>query len=286
MGIPVLEGRAFDRADRFDQPGVMVVNQAFVERYFPEGNSLGERVEFVVGRFIWGSEAPTEFEIVGVVGDVRFNGVREPSEPAFHIPLHQFPYAAVKVLVRTTGDPDALADPLQAGVWDLDPDLPVTDIRTMDQILATAVAQDRFNAILLGAFALAALVLAAAGIYGVLSYLVARRTGEMGIRMALGAEPGLVLRMVMSDAAVMGGIGLGVGLVASLVVSRFLASLLFGIPTYDPAVPRCSDRLLVPPPPSPPVGGHARVHHVVVDGAEGVVEADVDGVPVVGPQLT
>ena len=236
LGIPLLEGRAFDRADRFDQPGVMVVNQAFVERYFPEGNPLGERVEFVVGPYIWGSEAPTEFEIVGVVGDVRFNGVREPSEPAFHIPMHQFPYAAVKVLVRTSGDPEALADPVQAGVWELDPDLPVTDIRTMDQIFATAVAQDRFNAILLGAFALAALVLAAAGIYGVLSYTVARRTGEMGIRMALGAEPGLVLGMVLRDAAVMAGTGLGVGLVASLVVSRFLASLLFGVPTYDPLV--------------------------------------------------
>ena len=236
MGIPVREGRAFDRADRFDQPGVMVVNQAFVERHFPEGNPLGERVEFVVGRFIWGSEAPTEFEIVGVVGDVRFNGLREPSEPAFHIPMHQFPYAAVKILAHTSDDPEALVGPLQAEIWDLDADLPVTDIQTMEEILATAVAQDRFNAILLGAFALAALVLAAAGIYGVLSYTVAQRTGEMGIRMALGAEPGLVLGMVVRDAAAMAGIGLGVGLAASLVLSRFLASLLFGVPTYDPPV--------------------------------------------------
>jgi predicted permease len=236
MGIPLVEGRAFDRADRYDQPGVMVVNQAFVERHFPEGNPLGERIAFTVGRFIWGSEAPTEFEIVGVVGDVRFNGLREPSEPAFHIPMHQFPYAAVKVMVRTSGDPAALAGSLQAEVWELDPDLPVTDIRTMAQVLATAVAQDRFNAILLGAFALAALVLAAAGIYGVLSYTVAQRTSEMGIRMALGAEPGLVLGMVVRDAAAMAGIGLGVGLATSLVLSHFLASLLFGIPTYDPPV--------------------------------------------------
>jgi predicted permease len=234
--IPVLEGRAFDTRDRLGQPGVMVVNQAFVRKYFPMGNPLGERVRFVVGQAIWGPEAPTEFEVVGVVGDVRFNGLREPTEPAFHIPLRQFPYMAVKIQVKTPGDPEALAEALKADIWGLDPDLPVTDIQTMDQIVTAAVAQDRFNAILLGAFALAALVLATAGIYGVLSYMVAQRRAELGIRLALGAEPASILGLVVKDGATMAGIGVGGGLTASLVLAPFLASLLFGVPSRDVTV--------------------------------------------------
>jgi putative ABC transport system permease protein len=234
--IPVLEGRSFDSRDRLGQPGVMMVNQAFVQKYFPQGNPLGERVRFVVGQAVWGPEAPTEFEIVGVVGDVRFNGLREATEPAFHIPLRQFPYMAVRIQVKTPGDPAALVDALKAEIWHLDPELPATDILTMDRILATAVAQDRFNTILLGAFAMAALLLAGAGIYGVLSYMVAQRRAELGIRMALGAEPGAILGMVVRDGVAMAGIGVGGGLVASLLLAPLLGSLLFGVPAHDATV--------------------------------------------------
>jgi putative ABC transport system permease protein len=236
LGIPVLEGREFDSGDGYDRHGVMVVNQAFAQRYFPGESVLGEQVRFTVGRFIWGSDANTVFEVVGVVGDVRFNGLREAPEPAFYIPMHQFPYQAVRVMVGTSSDPDALARAIQAEVWGLDPDLPITEVWSLDRILATELAQDRFNALLLGAFALAALALAAAGIYGVLSHAVSQRTNEMGVRMAMGAHPGSVMSLVVRDAGVMAGLGLAGGLLASAGLSRFLASLLFGVPPNDPMI--------------------------------------------------
>jgi predicted lysophospholipase L1 biosynthesis ABC-type transport system permease subunit len=173
------------------------------------------------------------FEIVGVSGDVRFNGLRDPSEPAFYIPLAQFPYMAFKVDVMTHADPEALIPQLRADVWDLDPELPITGIRSMEGLLSDAKAQDRFNALLLGAFSIAALVLAAAGIYGVLSYVVAQRTTELGVRLALGAEPRSVLGLVVGDGLALAGVGLTAGIIGSLVVSPLLASLLFGVPPRD-----------------------------------------------------
>jgi predicted permease len=236
FSIPIREGRGFDSGDRFDGHPVMVVNQAFVDTYYQGESPLGDRIEFVVGRFIWGEEAPTIFEVVGVAGDVRFNGLREPSEPAFHIPMHQFPYRALKLVVRGTGTLDNLAGLVQSEVWAVDPDLPVTGVRTMEQIFDAAVAQDRFNVILLEVFALAALVLAAAGIYGVLNYAVSQRRAEIGIRMALGAQASSVLRMVVREAVIMGGAGLALGIGLALVLSRFLGSLLFQVPGHDALV--------------------------------------------------
>ncbi len=233
MGIPIVAGRAFDSGDRWESHPVMVVNQAFVDRYFGGDSPLGERVEFVVGRFIWGEEAPTVFEIVGVAGDVRFNGLREPSEPAFHIPMHQFPYQAVKLMLHTSGDPASLTTLVQEEIWALDPDLPVTEIRTMDQLFTGAVAQDRFNALLLEVFALTALILAGAGIYGVLSYAVSQRRAEFGIRMALGAPAESVLALLVREAMVLGGTGLFLGILFALALGRFLESLLFQVPTHD-----------------------------------------------------
>jgi putative ABC transport system permease protein len=236
LGIPVLRGREFDSGDGYDRHGVMVVNQAFVQRYFPDENVLGEQVRFTVPRFIWGNEANTLFEVVGVVGDVRFDGLREAPKPAFYIPMGQFPYQSVRVMVGTSGDPDGLTAALQAEVWSLDPDLPITDVRSLDGLLATELAQDRFNALLLGAFALAALILAAAGIYGVLSHAVSQRTNEMGVRMAMGAHPASVMSLVVREAGLMAGLGLAAGLLASAALSRFLAALLFGVPPNDPMI--------------------------------------------------
>jgi putative ABC transport system permease protein len=236
FGIPILEGRGFGPADRMGEAGVMVVNRAFVRKYFPQGHPLGQRVGFTVGQVVWGEKAATTFEIVGVSEDVRFNGLREPTEPAFYIPMGQFPYMAFKVAVRTRGEPESITASLRSAIWELDPELPITEIRSMDSLLAEAMAQDRFNAVLLSVFSIAALILAAAGIYGVLSYLVAQRKAELGIRLALGAEPGSVLGLVVRDGLVLAGTGAAAGLATSLVVAPLLASLLFGVPPRDGSV--------------------------------------------------
>ncbi len=233
VGIPVSEGRSFDSGDRFSDHPVMLVNQALVQRYFNGESPLGERIGFTVGRNIWGEEAPTTFEIVGVIENVRFNGLRMPSEPAFHIPMHQFPYGAVKLLVRGSGTIGDIPGLIQDQVWAVDPDLPVTNIRTLDQVLAEVMAQDRFNVLLLQYFALVALTLAAAGIYGILNYVVSQRKPEIGVRVALGAQTSSVLGSVVVDALRLGGLGLGIGLVAGLGVSRFLEVLLFEVPPHD-----------------------------------------------------
>jgi predicted permease len=233
FGIPLLEGRAFHPEDRLGAPGVMVINQAFVEKYFPQGLPLGQRIGFAVGQAVWGADAPSVFEIVGVSGDVRFNGLRAPSEPAFYIPLDQFPYRAVKVALRTQGMPESLTASLRSAVGELDPKLPITEIRSMDGLLLESTAQDRFNAILLGVFSLAALGLAAAGIYGVLSYLVAQRTSELGVRLALGAAPSMVVGLVVRDGLVLAGMGVAGGLTISMALAPLMASLLFGVPPRD-----------------------------------------------------
>jgi putative ABC transport system permease protein len=233
MGIPVLQGRGFENDDRFDSHPVMVVNQAFVDRYFQGESPLGERIEFVVGRFIWGEEAPTVFEVVGVVGNVRFNGLRESSEPAFHIPMHQFPYQAVKLMVQHSDEGRELRGLVQDGVWAVDPDLPVADLRTMDEIIASAIAQDRFNVTLSEMFAFTALILAAAGIFGILSYTVAQRRAEFGVRMALGARASSVLALVMEEAVRLGGVGLVLGLGMALVLARSLGALVYEVPHHD-----------------------------------------------------
>jgi len=232
-GIPVLEGRTFEAEDRLGQDGVMVVNEAFARRYFPEGQALGQRIRFAVN-LVPGT--PSEFTVVGVVGNVHFNGFRKPSEPAFYASLRQFPYGAVKVQLKTLVPPETLVPALQAQIWALDPELPVTDIQTMAQVISSALARDRFNALLLGVFALAALVLAGGGVFGVLSYLVARRTPELGVRMALGAEPSSILRLVMGDGLAMAGLGLAWGLGIAALVAPIMAAILFGVPPRDPMV--------------------------------------------------
>jgi predicted permease len=231
--IPLLEGRTFRQEDRIDQDGVMVVNKAFVNRYFPEGDALGQRIRFDVGQV---PGAPREFTVVGVVGNVRFNGFRQPAEPAFYAPLSQFPYGAMKIHLKASVPPETLSAALKDRIWSLDPKLPVTDVRTMKEITTSALARDRFNAVLLGAFALAALALAAGGAFGVLSYLVARRTPELGVRMALGAEPAAILNLVVRDGLFMAGLGVVSGALGALLLAPLMASVLFGVPPRDPGV--------------------------------------------------
>ena len=236
MGIEVLQGREFTTADRFDAMGAVVVNQAFVREFLPNEEVLGKRIRHGTSASNWGEGMPTSYEIVGVVDDVRFMGLREEVPSAVYMPYRQFPFWSVTVVARASGDLASLVAPIREEVWKVDANLPVPSVRSMDDLSALSVARDRFNALLLAAFAVTALLLSALGIYGVVSYAVTRKTAEMGLRMALGAEPGSVMRLVLGEGVRMSLLGLGVGLAATFVTSRVLAGLLFGVAPYDPLV--------------------------------------------------
>ncbi len=236
MGIDVLQGREFTDADRADAPGTVLVNEAFAREFLPGEDVLGKRINHTTSVGNWGEGMPTSYEIVGVVDDVRFMGLRAEVPPAVYMPWRQFPFWGITLAVRAGGDLPQMIAPVREAVWQVDAQLPVPTVQSMDDIAAVSVARDRFNALLLAAFAIAALLLSAVGIYGVISYAVSRRTSEMGVRMALGAEPGSVMRLVLSESVRMSLFGLAGGLVAALVTTRVLAGLLYGVAPYDPVV--------------------------------------------------
>jgi putative ABC transport system permease protein len=234
FGTDVIEGRAFEELDDPEHPGVAIVDRAFVRRYFPDGVALGKRLSATTPSGYWGASLPNVFQIVGVVENVRFVGLASEPEPAFYLPAAQFPVQEMLVAVRTEGDPAPFASHLREEIWGLDPNLPVSNVTTMEGHLSEALAQPRFNATVMGLFGAAALALAALGIYGLLSSTVAQRTGEIGLRMALGARARDVVLMVVGQGARLTLIGLGIGLLAALAASRVLESLLFGVGARDP----------------------------------------------------
>jgi putative ABC transport system permease protein len=232
VGVPLLAGRDIGERDAVDAPGVVVVNEAFVRRHFPRENPIGKRID----RVPWWPEMPTSLEIVGVVGNERFLGLQQEPDPATYFAVSQFPFNEMYLIVRTTGDPAAFTPTVRRIVWELDRDLPLDNVQTMEQILNESIAATRFNASLVSLFAVIALLLATIGIYGVLSYTVAQRTGEIGIRMALGAERGVVRRLVVRQGMTLALLGVGAGLVTALVATRLLSTLLFDVSATDPMV--------------------------------------------------
>jgi putative ABC transport system permease protein len=236
VGIPVLQGRTLTEGDGIDGAPVVVINQTVADRFFAGEPVLGRRIAMGTLRGIWGADAPGEWEIVGVVADVRMRGPREPAPGAFYFSQRQAPTSFSRLLVKTEGDPLAIVPSVRAAVAELDPQLPLSAVTTLDEARRRATAQDRFNALFLGAFALTALAVAAAGIYGVLAYAVARRTTEMGVRLALGAGPAGVFRMLVDEGARMAGMGLALGVSGAFVGGRALAGLLFGVQPLDPLV--------------------------------------------------
>ena len=232
VGVRLVKGRDVSERDRAGAPGAVVVNEAFVRRHFRGVEPLGQRVL----RQSWWPGLPDAFEIVGVVADEPFDGLAGEPAPATYFPHAQFPMHEMWVLVRTTRDPEAFAPALRAAVWRLDPDLPVEGVRTMREVLGTSVAEPRFNTALIALFAGAALALAAVGIYGVLSYTVAQRTSEIGVRMALGAGRGRVLRLVVGQGMGVALLGIAVGTAGALALARVLTSLLYGVSERDPAI--------------------------------------------------
>ena len=226
-GIDVVRGRTFEARDRADGVPVAIVSREFARSMFGEQDPIGKRVRS------WRDENLYR-EIVGVVDDVRFFGADDEIRPVFYVPYAQSSWSSMPVVLRTPGDPAALVAPAREAVHAVDPTLAIGSVRTGEQLLSTALAQRRFAATLLGGFAALALLLAVTGVYGVLAYNVAQRRREIGIRMALGAVPGGVARMVVGEALGVLLFGLALGLFAAFALSRLLGSLLFNIAPTDP----------------------------------------------------
>ena len=234
MGIGLLKGREFTDQDDPAHPGVVIVNDTLVRKYFSGEDPLGKRLSIGPPSAIWGETMPASFEIVGVVRDVKFLGLDAEVEPAFYVPTRQSPLFDMNVLVRAEGDLSALVASLRKEVWSLDADQPISQVRTMESILSGNMAQQRFNMLLMGLFGAVALILASVGIYGLLSYTVAQRTHEIGVRMALGAGRRDVLKMVVGQGMGLAIAGVGIGLIVSLALTRLMESLLFGVSATDP----------------------------------------------------
>ena len=229
MGIPLLKGRAFTATDRDGTPMVAIVNEAFAREYYPGEEVLGRRIRWASGDGTW-------ITIVGVVADVRGLSLDRSEVPAVHAPYSQEtnPWRRwMDVAVRTDGDPAALAPVIRREVLALDRNVPVARLRTMEDVLAASVGDRRFNLLLLGSFAAIALLLAIAGIYGVMSYLVVQRTREIGVRLALGATPMQVVQLVTGRGLLLACVGVGLGLIAAVVLARFIETMLFTVTGTD-----------------------------------------------------
>jgi predicted permease len=227
LRTPVLAGRAFTERDVAGAPVVVVVNKTFAERYFPGESPLGKRVAF-----LW--DITGMQEIVGVVADVREQALHQPAAPAIYIPLAQRPMDYGYLIVRTTGDPASLVPTLRRAVTSLDRNLPIGEVRTLDEVVAQALAERRLAMALFGVFSVLSLALAALGLYAVISYMVVQRRQEIGIRLALGARAEQILRLVLTQGLALIATGVIVGAVAALWLGRFLAGLVFGVGTTDP----------------------------------------------------
>jgi putative ABC transport system permease protein len=225
MNIPFVEGRDFDDRDSGKSPDVVIINQEMARRYWPDEDPIGKRL--AVGNGPWR-------EVVGVVGDVKQSGLDVETRPEMFWPYYQMGLPFATIVVRTKGDPKAMAAAVRGEMQAIDKDLPIYNVKTVEEIISESVAPRRLNMLLLGTFGGLALVLAAVGLYGVMSYSVAQRTREIGIRMALGADQGVVMRLVLSQGMALALIGVAVGVGASLLLTRLMSSLLYGVSATDP----------------------------------------------------
>jgi putative ABC transport system permease protein len=242
LDIPLRRGRLFDERDSSTGPWTMIINEALAKKYWPKENPVGATV--TIGKGIAPEMEDRPREVVGIVGDVHEVGIDQEAPPVMYIPIGQEPNGLIalgnRVLpsswaIRSVGDPAMLARAVQQEVLRVDPDLPVGRVMTMDRVLAKSIARQNFNMILLGIFGGIAMLLAAIGIYGVMSYTVQQRTSEMGIRIALGAGAGQLLRLVIGHGLLLAVTGEAIGLAASFGLTRLMSSLLYGIKATDPA---------------------------------------------------
>jgi putative ABC transport system permease protein len=230
MGIPLVRGRWFERDDSESSHPVAAISESFARFYFNDENPVGKKLMFG-----FPPNSNVAREIVGVVGDVRDEGLSQEPAPMMYVPVAQGPIWGANLLVRSSSPPQAVVAAIHEVVLGLDKNLPVTEIVTMPEALDATVAQPKLHTWLLSSFGAVALLLAAIGVFGVVSYSVASRTREFGVRAALGASPASIQRMILSEGLLLGGIGAAVGLAASLGLGRFLKSELYHVTSYDPA---------------------------------------------------
>jgi predicted permease len=230
LGIPLKSGRDFSDSDTLDRPFVAVVNEALVRKSFPNQNALGRTIFCPFDSF-------KSMTIIGVVGDVRQRGPELEPMPECYMTYgqHAFNGATLSVVARTVGDPNGLTETLRRLARERSPDVPMK-FTTMETTLSESVAAPRFRTLLLAVFAGLALCLAMAGVYGVMAYAVSQRSNEVGLRIALGASTGSVLRLVLSQGLALAGLGLALGLAAAVTVTRLLTSMLFRVQSNDPVV--------------------------------------------------
>ncbi|HEY7500906.1 MAG TPA: ABC transporter permease [Vicinamibacterales bacterium] len=235
FGIQIIRGRTFTNQDRFGTQPVAIVNETFAKRYFPDVDPLTQRiaVEQLIPD-VTKLGPPIEWQIVGVHRDVRNAGPRNQGFPEIEVPLAQSPWPSVTVAVRTAANLPNLERSLAQAIRTVDPDLPIVGLRTMDQIVHESIATDRFRTALFGSFGAIGLLLAAFGIYGVMSFVVAQRTHEIGLRMALGAERGGVIAQVLKEGMLSAAIGVALGFVGAYFVGRAMQGMWFGVGAIDP----------------------------------------------------
>jgi putative ABC transport system permease protein len=231
MGIPVLQGRAHTDRDDANAPSVVIINQQTVREIFPNEDPIGKRITF---GGVDQNQQPLWVEIIGVVANIRSVELREESTAEIYFPATQNFWPSMSLVVRSSVEPESLSGSIRQVVHDVDKSVPVSQVKTMDHVVSESIMQPRFNLFLLGLFSTVAMLLSAAGIYGVTAYTVSQRTHELGIRLALGAQVSDVLKMILGQGMAVIGVGLVLGLAAAFALMRLLRSLLFGVGENDP----------------------------------------------------
>ena len=227
IGIPLLRGRNFSNAELREAKHVLLINEALARKHFPNQDPIGQRLDVMM------FEKPTPAEIIGVVGNVRYDSLIDESPPAVYFPHPDLAYPFMTVVIRTDGNPTAIAPAVQREIRALDSNQPVSDVRTMNQVMSEWVGRSRFHTLLLGLFAGLATLLSAVGIFGVMNYSVALRTRELGLRLAVGAQPRQVLLLVLKQGLWLTIVGVVLGLAASFALTRLLSGLLFNVQAVD-----------------------------------------------------
>ena len=243
MQIPLLRGRVFDSRDQRDSQPVAIITESLAKKYFAGEDPIGRRI------WIGAAEGPARVryqtrEIVGIVGDIRTSDVAESPHPSFYVPQSQLIWSPPTLVVRTAGDPDAVTSAVRKTLLSLDPESPLHDVRTMNDYLALDLGRARFQAVLFSAFASLALLLTSIGLYGVVSYVVVQRTHEFGVRIALGASPRQIVRMVLGRGIGLTLAGIVCGVAGALALGPLLASVLYGVSSHDPLTFVCVSFML------------------------------------------